>query len=230
MADYDYEYSARDISLVAHSLKVDKETLESWKKIGDDFVQGVQAIVYKNGQLARDRARKAAPRRTGALRSSIYVTSPSKGGMSATKITPQAYSGYFRAISAAVKKNARLGVETDEEYISHVKTQRRKNEKYKFENVTLSNGKTVRALVSAGESTFQEQFAAFPVELYKKDYFYVVIGAAAFYAAYVEYGTSKQSPRPFLGPAAEWAQKQNIEDIKRYAETFMKAKRMKNGS
>lgn len=214
-----------DVSLVSSVFKTDKQTLEQFSKLGNNFINGVQAIVYKNGQLARDMARKLAPKKTGGLRASIYVSSPSKGGMNATSISPQAYAGYFRAITAASKKNARLGIE-EGEYLSHYKTQRRKKDEYKISNVKTSSGNVIRALASVGGSGFGEQLAPFPLEMYKKEYFYVIIGAAAFYAAYVEYGTVHRKPTPFIAPSAEWAHKKNIEDIKKYAEAFLKAKKI----
>jgi len=93
-----------------------KMSNNQFAQYGTKVERQLQESVFRVGQRARDMARKAAPKKTGALAASIYVT---KGAVdrSATGLmshkpgnafTKQSSLGYFRALNAAMKKNKRI--------------------------------------------------------------------------------------------------------------------------
>ncbi len=163
----------------------------------------IQKNLFKLAQRTRDMARKAAPVDTGALRASIYAT---RYGTD-----KQQDAGYFRAIQAAVRKRAtaiQKGTAVEESRLSiredGMHSVRRQIPKH--------YGKTRMSKMALRRQSFRPMMGSDATAEEKYGVYYVYVGAAAWYAGYVEYGHmyygSYVNPQPFLGPAVEWARGQ----------------------
>lgn len=204
MADY--------IALARTIYKLDDAKLNA---LGPQVEKAMQAVIYSLGQEARDLARRLAPKKTGALRASIYVSRPGQepAVQGTTTIVPRKSTvGYFRAINAAVRANPRRlsllgGIEEETGITFHEHTQR----------------VTSRGTITAGKVSNIASRAVFSTQSYEgfqqsvqpfqgggRNTFFVSVGAAVYYAAMVEYGSPGRGipPKPFLTPAIEWARGQ----------------------
>lgn len=207
-----------EIALASITFKSDTSAIYGLKqRFGHEFIKEVEQMIYKNGQSARDMARRRAPIDTGALRASIYVTKPN----SLSNVTgSNMYAGYSRAVTAATRRNKNLKTISGMD-----KSQRNLETLYnrvKIDTVGGGGKKILTTHASRVVNTLEleisdvehEGIMPLPIELYEPSTFYVIIGAAANYAAYIEYGTYKMPPRPFIEPAANWAHKKNMVDLK----------------
>lgn len=186
--------------------------MEGWSR---QAIFAAQKAVYRLGQETRDMARGAAPVRTGALRASIYVTRPSSESAQASGTTSrQASAGYRRA----AEKAARLNPLVDSG---------RNMGPYTSVRVVLDHGQKVLLLAAGNRrdvyiflrdkkgrhghlgtqeyDQISDDRMLSPMGAVSGDTFYVTVGAAAGYAAFVEYGTVHMRAQPFLTPAVNWA-------------------------
>lgn len=196
------------------------------KAMGPNVERRLQERLYQLGRRTRDMARRLAPRKTGALVASIYVTRAGsrpqiEGGQHAKKTT----AAYFRAVNAAVRKSSGHKVlfegeggtlnHFDPEGIYKTGLSRIGGQAYKtftkggFEGHADVNpkGNPVRPIYEFDVPTIT------PLVGVSKSAFYVTIGAAAYYAGFVEFGHVGYGgtvfgyvmPRPFMTPAMDWA-------------------------
>lgn len=159
--------------------------------------QEVYKALFKLAQEARDMARRLAPKDTGALAASIYAVHPD-GGRQPGGLRRSA--GYWRAIKAASRASGgRLHIEDDPELVRSVRTQSRRN--------ALPQGTKPAGQVGPDGLLLNENssYDFVPMAAAGPDRLFVSIGAAAFYAGYVEYGTVRMDAKPFFRPAVEWA-------------------------
>lgn len=152
----------------------------------------VQKEIVQLGLETREIARALCPVDSGALQASIYVSGVG---------TPnQQSAGYFRAIKAASKRNSRLF--TDSPYIRNQRTQSR----------TPGYLADLKEERDAGMPGYDNQPFNQMTSAGAERYF-VSIGAAAYYAGWVEFGTTglrAQPAQPFMGPALRWAESQLV--------------------
>jgi hypothetical protein len=177
----------------------------------------IAQALYALGRAARDMARAAAPVRTGALRAGIYVTAPAsrpdldriaggeKVGLSQLKGHTR---GYYSAISAAAKRRG-LEVPDDESFITP-RTQRLRAgiDKAKFEKIMGAGVEEDRL-----QQTLNLDLPFNPIGSAGRTAFYVGIGSAMYYSAWVEYGTAFRRAKPFFTPAARWLEKEAAKAI-----------------
>lgn len=163
----------------------------------------IQKNLFRLAQQTRDKARRAAPVLTGALRASIYAT---RYGTD-----KQQDMGYFRAIQAAVRKRAK-GIASGLIGAEHALSIRDDGMKSVRRQVPLHYGKTRMSKMALRRQSFRPMMDAQATENEKYGVYYVYVGAAAWYAGFVEYGHNYYgnyvAPQPFLGPAVEWARSQ----------------------
>lgn len=189
----------------------------------------IAEAVYQCAREARDKARANAPvGRTGELRAGIYVTAPgSQADISAFrtgKLKPgqQPLRSHSRAYYHAINRVAKMrdsDVPGSEDYsvttvsggnlIDH-RTQRlsrglgRADVVAAFERESLLNG--------GGEGEDPQMYIRVASVLPFNSLgstpgrasFFVGIGSAMYYSAWVEFGTSKMPAHQFFTPAAEW--------------------------
>lgn len=207
----------------------------------------MQEAMFQVGRKIRDKARALAPKKTGALAASIYV---SKGAVDRSigaakhvggnAYTKQSTLTYFRAINAAVGKynKSRIGkarsdykgLQLLDSDVVNTPTQRPlKSASYLFNMTKNKIGGHMYDTFNSGRVGNNEDFEgmseAQAAEAIDTDAevlmpsimhlggtgrqsFFVTVGAAAFYAGYVEFGHMAHyawvPPHPFLGPAVEW--------------------------
>jgi len=174
----------------------------------------VQNTLFELGQETRDLARGLAPVKTGALRASIYVTRA--GGYAATttgRMGNRTSLGFRRSARAAVERNEKLSFITGNKHISE-RTQRARYAKTSYDymrelKTTVTHEGEFAHLGSQGYQSFEDDVRSIlPMGGVSRDTFFVTIGASAFYAGYVEYGTRRNRAQPFLTPAVNWARSQ----------------------
>jgi HK97 gp10 family phage protein len=196
-------------SLRSSTFKVDDRQLKAL--VDNNLYKQAEAIVYRVGHEVRDKARAAAPKDTGALAASVYVTAPG----ARPENTGQRTAGYWRAINAASRKSGgRLEPVTDSEFVSNVRTQARKGS-FKVPAMTSKGAGLVDvgSMSTTGEAIDQDLnptnlYDFMPMAVVGKDRFFVAIGVAVFYAGYVEYGTVHKPARPFFTPAVMWGSRE----------------------
>lgn len=189
--------------------------------VGAGLERDMRQAVYKLGQEARDIARAKAPKKTGALAASIYVTRPNESvpdaeGKSPT--TKRMTAGYFRAINAAVKHNKKLSLQvndpgSDDQIVANHRTQLLKaTAGVMAGKVTVNNRafRTQKVFETDDEDPIEALVQSIlPFQKGSRASFFVVVGAAAHYAGFVEFGHvahgTPVAPVPFLVPAIEWA-------------------------
>ena len=183
--------------------------------------RAAQKAVFRLGQETRDMARKAAPVNTGALRASIYVARP--GSIPAQlngHISRGSSRGYLMAAQKAIRLNpGQLELITDDPMIS-ARTQRSVAPRGHVNHLTRI--RVTLAHVGEHASLGQETYQGFEDDFRSimqmggqtRDTFYVTVGAAAYYAGFVEYGTRHQRAQPFMTPALAWARTQLPERLK----------------
>jgi hypothetical protein len=186
-------------SLNANVARVGAQTLD---KFGEQAERRIIAAVYKVAREARDMARGLAPKKTGALAASIYVTQP---GTRPGNVNQRTLS-YWRAINAASRRSrGRLAVATAKDMVSRVRTQARLDSPA----VPTMTGRGLGLIPSTEESldsyNLPNDFSFQPYKAAGREHMWVSIGVAAFYAGYVEFGTTRTHARPFFTPAIAWA-------------------------
>lgn len=204
--------------VLAQSIVKGKIDVSKWSA---DVERAAQDAVYQLGQEVRDKARMLAPMRTGALRASIYVTRPgTMQAQSQGKLSKQSSSGYARSISRAEALNpGALSVIRDSKHIS-VRTQRDLSptghwDHLKRLRVTRTHQSPFKRFGSQTYTAFEDDYRSIsPLADTSRGVFYVTIGAAAFYAGFVEYGTVKQRAHPFMTPAVMWGRAQLAQRLK----------------
>jgi len=215
--------------VLAQTIVKNKVDLSGWSR---EVELRAQEAVYQLGRETRDMARRLVPVKTGALRASIYVTRPgSAENQAAGKFARgRASAGYFAAANAAARLNpGRLEFVTDDPLISK-RTQRDlspSGDWNHLKRVRLTRTHTGERFGrnSSGETTWHQQsfahlgtqeYAGFeedwrsimPMADVTRGTFLVTIGASAYYAGFVEYGTVKMAAQPFMTPAVNWARGQ----------------------
>lgn len=199
----------------------------------DQLTPAVEAAIaqriYRLGIQARDMARRAAPKKSGALRAGIYVTAPAskveakeirKGNLPKQGRMAGHSNAYARAIQSAAVKRAKQAMGKD--YIhgdAYVPGYGGHEDDLKFvtpRTQRLLVGKQAITLddienevgFKAGEKGFVQSFNALlpfnPLGSVGRSAFFVGIGSAMYYSAWVEFGTSKQKAQGFFTPAADW--------------------------
>lgn len=217
------ETPEREQIVVAFPIVKDKMDIQGWSNA---VYFAVQKAVYQLGLRTRDAARSAVTIDTGALKASIYVTSPaSQADQQAGKPygrageLGKATRGYRKAVEASARKmgildkgqtTAHLIDNYDMQGLYGSLTLRPTAEANKmgYNRGTMSHEYKGR-LRALGERSFVryeanedvEHLPFTPMPLSSKEQFWVTVGASAYYAAYVEFGTVKQRAQPFLGPA-----------------------------
>lgn len=204
-------------SLVRALYKVDNKTLQGMPAAVE---KGMQNMLYRLGQETRDRARAKAPKRTGALRASIYVTRPgaSPDGGPATAVTRQSTVGYFRAANAAVVRNKRLrlldlgsfgpGEATHSTQTIHTGEVESARATHIGTRQVYTHFAPAEYLSNAGDRTVHGPYqTVLPFQSGGRNAFFVSVGASVYYAGFVEFGAPSRgvAPQPFLGPAVDWA-------------------------
>jgi hypothetical protein len=206
-------------SVHAQFIRVDKQKLAAFS--ATKLTLAAKKIVYQVGLEARDMARRLCPIKTGSLRASIYVTSP---GGKPENIKQRTY-GYWQAINAASRRSGgKLTINLEPDMISNPRTQHRLN------SLTIGNaygGKNIFQKTTGGKEDvfsrgqFSEhdvegnmntpgEYDFMPMSVAGEDSFYVSMGVAAYYAGYVEFGTSRFGPHSFFTPAMEWGKKETV--------------------
>lgn len=231
-----YNNSRRDTSLhdqmtLAFPVVKEKVDIQAWS---NKVYYAVQYAVYKLGMKTRDKARAACPVDTGALKASIYVTSPSShadqeaGRPYGSADAPgKASAGYRRAVEASARKMIIGGGPVLEkgEKISDggsilttgMHGQSTLRPMKQLLALGMRAGSTTRSYKgNLGRSLGTRSFTNYagvkdvdhlpftPMPFSTKEQFWVTVGAAAYYAAFVEFGTSgphRQKAQPFMGPA-----------------------------
>lgn len=206
-------------------------------KFTADVEKRVQLAIFRLGQETRDMARKLAPKDTGALRASIYVTRPG----SRPQLEPgpsyarQSTIGYWRAINSAYRKQlSSTGVsrrklhlmrESDYGTALNERTQTLSTFGKSAVGITETHivlgGHKYRAQVTSEDTGIGFTNVPFqsimPYGGSGRTSFFVSVGAAVFYAGYVEFGTPSRAgnkgikAQPFLVPSIRWAQTQVVE-------------------
>lgn len=215
--DIDSSFAPREhVSLVRTIYSLHDSVL---KQTSNKVYMVAQKVVYQLGREARDKARALCPKRTGALAASIYVSKPGANAKeTGGTYTKQSAAGYFRAVNAVVRRNPKaLGLVHPSEIGEGGSFNRQRLGKIDGEGQTLLSkgtyGGNVYQVYSRGQiGDFSEARlqSVLPFQGGTKNSFFVAIGAAAYYAAFVEFGAPARGARaqPFLGPAVEWAKLQ----------------------
>lgn len=186
-------------SLNATMARVGAQTLD---KFGEQTERKIIAAVYRVAREARDMARGLAPKKTGALAASIYVTHP---GTRPDNINQRTLS-YWRAINAASRKSrGRLTVATAKDLVSRARTQARIDSPAVPTMTGRGQGLIPDTEESLDSYNLPNDFSFQPYKAAGREQMWVSIGVAAFYAGYVEFGTVKTPARPFFTPAVAWA-------------------------
>lgn len=219
-------------SLYAPAVKLDTGQLGT---MSDQLRIAIAKRLYALARIGRDRARKAAPKKTGALRAGIYVTAPASqaqmktltgGGTVALSAMAGVTAAYYASINAAAKRNgvevpgsARDIEETGgSRYVTHRTQRLKKNIKaIDFAEDLLSPDTD---LDEVDMDSLSNHYAAVntmlpfnPIGNTRKDSFFVGLGSAVFYSAWVEYGNSKRKGTPFFTPAADWLVKESAKAV-----------------
>lgn len=206
-------------------------------KFTADVEKRVQLAIFKLGQETRDMARKLAPKDTGALRASIYVTRP--GARPQLEPGPsyarQSTIGYWRAINSAFRKQlSPRGVSRRHLHLLNAgdyapghaeeRTQTLSHSAKRDAGITETHivlgGHKYRAQVTSEDTGLGFTNVPFqsivPYGGSGRTSFFVAVGAAVYYAGYVEFGTPPRAgnkgikAQPFLVPAIRWAQSQVV--------------------
>jgi len=221
-------YPSDRIVLARNVIKLNDEVIKS---LPAKVERKIQASIYRLGQEIRDKARSLCPKKTGALAASIYVTRgvQNTGANKSTAPFSQSTHGYFRAINAARKKNNRIDVMDAGQGVNPI-TQRPSTSAGMQSVMTKINGVMYRAYTTGEhsvirniipsldiggkdrvENTIHDEFVTPTITEIGgagRNTFFVTVGAAAFYAGFVEFGHHTAGkdvpPHPFLGPAIEW--------------------------
>lgn len=230
--------SNHDQMTLAFPVVKDKVDITDWS---NKVYYAVQAAVYQLGVETKNKARANAPVDTGALKASIYVTSPASrpdqednkpyGRLGAPG---KASAGYRRAVEASAKKMIYQGdnVLAKGESISSGNSilstdlfgSATFRPKAALVNAGMKVGSTTRTYKgNLGRSLGEREFPSYPgiseadhlpftpMPFSTKEQFWVTVGAAAYYAGFVEFGTGgKQGQRaqPFMGPAVREMERQ----------------------
>lgn len=194
------------------AFKTDENTIKTYTL---DVQYAIAQALFKLGREARDKARRDAPKQSGALAASIYVTSPASraelkeaitGGKGLIAHKMKRHSGnYLKALSAAGKKNGyEIPGMTDEGIGGSIvipRTQRLKK------NTTQEDIRFALNELAPENVTYKEFNSTFPFNplgTTGQTAFYVGLGVGMYYAAWVEYGTTVRKATPYFTPAAKW--------------------------
>ncbi len=172
-------------------------------QFGEIVDKEIQKALFKLVQQTRDKARRACPIDTGALKASIYAT---RYGTE-----KQQDMGYFRAIQASVRRRTKainLGMAKSDSLL----TLRTEGLTSFRRQLPLHYGKSRMSKIALRRQSFRPMVGADLSAEQRYGAYYVYVGAAAYYAGWVEFGHMFHGnyvhPQPFFGPACEWMEQQ----------------------
>lgn len=209
------DYFGERVGLFRASMNVNTDKLD---KLTVEMEMSLAREILKLAVEAREIARNLAPVKSGALKAGIYVTKPAskeelnsfRGGGNVPRAKMLGHSmDYYEAITAAANKRGEYvpGSEEDagsgiEDFISP-RTQRLKKNLTK-ESLSEHLGNFGDEGEAALYGLINGALPFNPMGMTTRDAFFVGLGSAAYYSAWVEYGTSKQRSQAFFTPAADW--------------------------
>lgn len=190
------------------------ESLKQIEQASVGYAYAAYKAIYFVGQQIRDEARNLAPKDTGALIASIYVTRPPTekqmggigGDVGSTLRSKQSTRGYLSASRAA----ARAGGKKRALDITELSSDN-PNAKINLKRRGTKRSNYTRKIISGTDVKGNESSMMLPVDKSKTSFsrigeflpnsFYVSVGASVGYAIYVEFGTHNTKAQPFLRPA-----------------------------
>lgn len=198
------------VSLTMNVIDVDrkkglKDTLRQLEEATVEYGYATYTALFKIAQDVRDTARLIAPKDTGALWKSIYVTMPptqkQMGGIhgdniKSTKQSLRASRGYLSASEAAARAGGKKRKLNLNDLNQTRSTNRRNYKRREITGVDREGTESSLTLPVTGSKTSFSQIGEFLPNAY-----YVSVGASVHYAIYVEFGTHNTKAQPFLRPA-----------------------------